>query len=88
MEKDNKAAPDVPMVEQYKVDAAIVHASRIVHDVKIIMASVMAGIVLIVLIFVGYYSGRQQEFMNTINMLTTKLAEVQNAKTVEQLPPP
>ena len=90
MEKNDEKTPDVPMVEQYKVDTAIVHASRIVRDVKIIVAVCMACIIALVLIFVSYYSARQREFLNTINMLTstTTTAEVQNANTVEQFAPP
>lgn len=91
MEKNDEKTPDVPMVEQYKVDAAIVHASRIVRDVKIIVAVCMVCIITLVMIFVSYYSARQREFLNTINMLvpkTTTTAEVQNANTVEQFAPP
>ena len=90
MENNDEKTPDVPMVEQYKVDTAIVHASRIVRDVKIIVAVCMACIIALVLIFVSYYSARQREFLNTINMLTstTTTAEVQNADTVEQFAPP
>lgn len=90
MEKNDEKTPDVPMVEQYKVDTAIIHASRIVRDVKIIVAVCMACIIALVLIFVSYYSARQREFLNTINMLTstTTTAEVQNANTVEQFAPP
>ena len=78
----------VPMVEQYKADNAIIHASRIVRDLKIIVSVGAALILLIVFIFVSFYSNRQKEFLNTINMLIPKTVEVENGKTVEQLPPP
>ena len=90
MEKDNKEAPDVPMVEQYKVDTIVVHAGKVVRDVKIIVSVGAALILLIVYIFVSFYSSRQREFLNTINMLleTRTTAEVQNAETMEQFAPP
>lgn len=90
MEEGNEKTPAVPMVEQYKADNAIIHASRIVRDVKIIVAACMMCIIFLVLIFVSYYSARQREFLNTINMLvpnTTKTAEVQNGN-MEQFAPP
>ena len=78
----------VPMVEQYKADNAIIHASRIVHDIKIIVTVGAALILMIVFIFVSFYSNRQKEFLNTINMLIPKSVEVADGETVEQLPPP
>lgn len=90
MEESNEKAPAVPMVEQYKVDNAIIHASRIVRDVKIIVAVCMLCIISLVMIFVSYYSARQRDFLNTINMLvpnTTTMAEVQNGN-MEQFAPP
>ena len=79
---------DVPMIEQYKADNAIIHASRIVRDLKIIVAVGAALVLLIVFIFVSFYSNRQKEFLNTINMLIPKTVEVANGETMEQLPPP
>ena len=54
---------DVPMIEQYKADNAIIHASRIVRDLKIIVAVGAALVLLIVFIFVSFYSNRQKDFL-------------------------
>lgn len=76
---------DVPMIEQYKVDSIIVHARRIVHDVKIIVAIVMAAVIAIVYIFVSNYNARTKDWLNTI--ATLQSAGVQN-EAVQQFTPP
>lgn len=94
MEENHEKTQDVPMVEQYKTDNAIIHANRIVRDVKIIVAIIvpvfMVCLVSLTLIFVSYYSARQREFLNTINMLipkSTTTVEVQGGN-MEQFAPP
>lgn len=76
---------DVPMIEQYKVDTTIVHTSKIVRDVKIIVAIVMVTIIAIVFIFVSNYNARTKDWLNTIAALQN--TGVQN-ETVQQFAPP
>lgn len=76
---------DVPMIEQYKIDTTIVHTSKIVRDVKIIVAIVMVTIIAIVFIFVSNYNARTKDWLNTIAAL--KSTGVQN-ETVQQFAPP
>lgn len=80
---------DVPMIEQYKVDAVMAYACRIVRDVKIIIAIVMAAVIAIVYIFVSKYNMRTSEWLKTIaEIRQTTVAEVQDGKTeaVQQFP--
>ena len=85
---------DVPMIELYKVDAAMAHTSKIVHDVKVIVAICMTAIlaitISIVLIFTTKYNERTSDWLKTYNMLRSGQAEVYNENTenLQQCPIP
>ena len=78
---------DVPMIELHKVDTTMAYASKIVRDVKIIVAIVMAAIIAIIYIFVSKYNARTNEWLKTISEIRRGTEYVQTAE-IQQYPPP
>lgn len=90
---------DVPMIEEYRVESTIVHASRISRNAKIIcicamvvVVSAIIGMVRIVDIFTSKYNSRTKDWLDTLSMLANRIpvAEVLNGdtETLQQLPAP
>ena len=81
---------DVPMIELHKVDTTMAYASKIVRDVKIIVAIVMAAIIAIIYIFVSKYNERTSDWLKTFNMLISGQTEVTDGNTeeIQQYAPP
>lgn len=90
---------DVPMVEEYRVESIIVHASRISRNAKIIcicamivVVSSIIGMVSVVDIFTTKYNSRTKEWLDTLSVLANRIhiTEVRdaNTETLQQLPPP
>ena len=96
MEKNDEKTPDVPMVEQYKVDAAIVHASKLGKIALIIcicasiaIASSFFGIVRVVDIFTTRYNERTTGWIAAFMELADRLGVPEVADdTIQQFAPP
>ena len=88
---------DVPMIEEYRAEAAMLHETKktkyamIVAVLCCIVAIVaIIGNIWIVEIFTTKYNSRTSEWLETVKVLVNQTtgAEVQNGKTVEQFTPP
>lgn len=95
-DKERIAQEEVPMVEQYKVESSLVHASKtrraaviiIILATVCILASIIGNVV-IVEIFTSRYNSRTKDWIELAKALAGKTAvtEVDNAYTekMEQL---
>ena len=95
-DKERIAQEEVPMVEQYKVESSLVHASKTRRAAVIIsilatvciLASIIGNVV-IVEIFTSKYNSRTKDWIELAKALANKTAvtEVDNAYTekMEQL---
>lgn len=90
---------DTPMIELYKVEGAIVHASEMSKNAKIIciIAGIIAALaiianVFIVQIFTTKYNARTKDWLDTTRLLIERIAvaEVANeyAENIQQFAPP
>ena len=84
---------DVPMIEQYKVEGMMVHASRIVRIVVACLIVAFVSIVAIVWIFTSKYNERNQNWLEVYNRLLENrgaVTEVQHEPTekIQQFAPP
>lgn len=98
MERKN-SENDVPMIEEYRVESTIVHASRISRNAKIIcicamvvVVSAIIGMVSIVDIFTTKYNSRTKDWLDTLCTFANRIpiTEVRdgNTETLQQFPPP
>ena len=90
---------DVPMIEQYKVETSLVHASKTRRAALImcILATIcimfsIIGIVVIVDIFTSKYNARTKDWIELAKVLAnrTEVTEVlnENTSSIQQLPFP
>ena len=88
---------DVPMIEEYRVEAAMVHETKkskyamIVAVLCCIVAIVaIVGNIWIVDIFTTKYNSRTSEWLETVKVLVNQTTgtEVSDGETVEQFSPP
>ena len=95
----NENKTDIPMVEQYKVETALVHASKTRRAALIIciLATIcimfsLIGNVVIVEIFTSKYNARTKDWIDLAKDLANRTAvtEVANENTgsIQQLPIP
>ena len=95
-ERERNAQEEVPMIEQYKVESSLVHASKTRRAAVIIsilaticiLASIIGNVV-VVEIFTSKYNSRTKDWIDLAKALAGKTAvtEVDNAYTekMEQL---
>ena len=90
---------DVPMIEEYKVDTIMVHASKICRFAMVIsicamiaVVSFIIGIVRIVDIFTSKYNVRTKDWLDTLQSFSTRTSVTEvwdgNTEEVQQFPAP
>ena len=89
---EKNQSSDVPMIEQYKVEGMMVHASKIVKICVTCLIVAFVSIVAIVWIFTSKYNERNQNWLEVYNRLLenrSTVTEVQHEPTekIQQLPP-
>lgn len=92
---DEKRTDDTPMIELHKVDTAMAYAGKIVKDVKVIVITCLAAMIVIVTaivyIFVSKYNARTSDWLRTFETLKNgqTVTEVSDGNTeeIQQLPP-